>query len=236
MTLGLLVGFVAVFALFQVLAGALGSLRGEYGLIVGGTVVAALMLIEMVLWRRRSVGALLALGFGRPRPDALVSAAALGAMMIAVVPIYAFIRNADLVLQPGWLFLLPGLFAQGGVAEEALFRGYLFGHLREGRSFWRAAFLSTVPFVAVHLFMFATFPWPVALASLLLAVAISFPLAHLFELGGRTIWAPAILHFVIQGTVKVVSFPTEGAFPIVWIAAALVVPWIVFLVPRSRAG
>jgi hypothetical protein len=30
------------------------------------------------------------------------------------------------------------------------------------------------------------------------------PLAHLFELGGATIWAPAILHFVIQATVKVV--------------------------------
>jgi hypothetical protein len=37
--------------------------------------------------------------------------------------------------------------------------------------------------------------WPVALAAVGLAVVLSFPLAYLFELGGRTIWAPAILHF-----------------------------------------
>ena len=51
-----------------------------------------------------------------------------------------------------------------------------------------------LPFVAVHLLMFFTMPWPVAgLASLLLAVVISFPMAHLYELGNATIWAPALL-------------------------------------------
>ena len=73
---------------------------------------------------------------------------------------------------------LPGLFAQAGIAEELLFRGYLFGHLREGRSFWRAALLSMPPFLAVHLLLFfqmdfaggrrgacwsrwsSPFPWP----------------------------------------------------------------------------
>jgi len=79
-----------------------------------------------------------------------------------------------------------------------LFRGYLFGHVREGRPFWRAATVSCAPFVAVHLFMFLTLPWPIALASVLLAAILSFPLAYLFELGGRTIWAPAFLHFIVQ--------------------------------------
>ena len=102
---------------------------------------------------------------------------------------------------------MPGLFAQAGIAEEVLFRGYLFGHLRRGRSFWRAALLSMLPFVAVHLLLFATMPWPIAAAALLLAVIVAFPLARLYELGGATIWAPALLHFVIQGTVKIVVFP-----------------------------
>jgi hypothetical protein len=77
-----------------------------------------------------------------------------------------------------------------------------------------------LPFVAVHLVLFFSMPWPIALASVLLAIVISFPLAYLFELGGDTIWAPALLHFVIQATVKVVVF-SEGAesFAIVWIAA-----------------
>ena len=114
-----------------------------------------------------------------------------------------------------------------------LFRGYLFGHVREGRPFWRAATVSCAPFVAVHLFMFLTLPWPIALASVLLAAILSFPLAYLLELGGRTIWAPAFLHFIVQGAVKVIV-PVEESprFPLVWIAASATLPFAVLLLPR----
>ncbi len=128
-------------------------------------------------------------------------------MLALVVPVFAMVQGSTLTLLPGWLALVPGLFAQGGIAEEVLFRGYLFGHLRRGRTFWRAAALSMLPFAAVHLLLFTTMPWPIALAALTLSVALSVPLAHLFELGGSTIWAPALLHAVIQGAVKIVVFP-----------------------------
>ncbi len=136
-----------------------------------------------------------------------------------------------------WLERLPGLFAQAGIAEEVLFRGYLFGHLRRGRSFWRAATISMIPFVVVHLLMFLTMPWPVAVASLFLAVVISFPMAHLFELGNMTIWAPALLHFVVQGTVKTVHVAggSSGAFPLVWIAASAVTAALALFVRRPAA-
>ena len=132
---------------------------------------------------------------------------------------------------PGWISLLPGLFAQAGIAEEVLFRGYLFRHLRVGRTFWRAAAVSMLPFVSVHLILFFSMPWPIAVASVLLAIIISFPLAYLFELGGDTIWAPAILHFVIQATVKVIVF-AHGAesFALVWMAVSAVVPLVIFTV------
>jgi membrane protease YdiL (CAAX protease family) len=145
-------------------------------------------------------------------------------------------RGLTLTPYPGWIALLPGLFAQAGIAEEALFRGYLFGHLRVGRAFWRAAGLSMLPFVAVHLVLVFSMPWPIALASVVLAVVISFPLAHLFELGGGTIWAPAILHFVIQATVKVVVFPDGGeSFPLAWMAASATIPMLVFVLKPPRA-
>ena len=64
------------------------------------------------------------------------------------------------------LWLVPGLFAQAGIAEEVLFRGYLFRHAREGRDFWRAALVAAGLFVTVHLLMFLMLPWPIALASL----------------------------------------------------------------------
>ena len=90
-------------------------------------------------------------------------------------PAYAAWHGASVVAFPGWVWLLPGLFAQAGIAVEALFRGYLFGRLRRSRSFWRAAALATAPFVVVHLILFATMPWPIALAAVLLSVILSFP-------------------------------------------------------------
>ena len=104
----------------------------------------------------------------------------------------AAIESARLVVDPRWTALVPGLFAQAGIAEEVLFRGYLFRHVRAGRTFWRAVGLATLPFVAVHLILFATMPWPIALAAVLLSALIGAPFAYLFELGGGTIWAPAL--------------------------------------------
>ena len=93
-----------------------------------------------------------------------------------------------------------------------------------------------MPFTLVHLILFATLPWAIALASVLLAVVISFPLAYLFELGGKTIWAPALVHFTVQGALKVVVVSGESAasLPLVWMAASAVLPFLVFLVPRAR--
>jgi membrane protease YdiL (CAAX protease family) len=131
-----------------------------------------------------------------------------------------------------WTAYLPGLFAQAGVAEDTLFRGYLFGHLRSDRSFWRAAALSMIPFAAVHLWLLATMSWDVALAAIILAIVTSFPFARLYDLGGRTIWAPAIVHTVIQAVPKLVLFEDGGMmFPLVWMAACAIVPMVVFLVP-----
>ena len=113
-------------------------------------------------------------------------------------------------------------------------RGRRSGHIRVGRTFWRAAALSMLPFVSAHLVLFVSMPWPIAMASVLLAVGISFPLAYAFELGGDTIWAPALLHFVIQATVKVLVF-SQGAesFALAWMAASALVPLLVFTVKPS---
>lgn len=106
--------------------------------------------------------------------------ALISVLLLLVIPLFAHVRQASVPFFPGWGWLIFGLFAQAGIAEEILFRGYLFGYLRRRRSFWQAALLATGPFV-VHLLLFVTLPWPIALAALFLAVALSFPIAHLFE-------------------------------------------------------
>ncbi|MGE0460049.1 MAG: lysostaphin resistance A-like protein [Vicinamibacterales bacterium] len=231
---GLTAGVAGVFALFHALASVLGSDRGQAGISVCAIVVAATLAIEWAGFRASAGVAGRALGLGQPSIVGLLAAAGACAALLATVPLYGRATGTSMAVMPGALSLLPGLFAQGGVAEEVLFRSYLFGHLRVGRPFWRAAWLSMLPFSLVHVPLFFTMPWPVALAALVLSVIVSFPLAHLFELGGRTVWPPALLHFVVQGTVKVVAFPEDAAvaFPLAWMAASAVIPWAVFLVPR----
>jgi hypothetical protein len=92
-----------------------------------------------------------------------------------------------------------------------------------------------LPFVSAHLYLFFTMAWPVALAAVLLAVVLSFPFAWLFELGGRTLWGPAILHFVIQGAVKVIVVGDER-FAMFWMAGCLLIPLLSFLVRPQSGG
>jgi len=225
-----------VFAGFQWSAVALGSDRGQAGVVVGALVVGATLSVERLLFGRRLLPALVALGMGRPRVAGLAVVGGVCVLLLIAVLVFLRATGTSATITPDALSLAPGLFAQAGIAEEVLFRGYLFGHLRPGRSFWRAAWLSMLPFVGVHLLLFFTMPWPVALAALLLSVVLSFPLAHLFELGGGTIWPPALLHFVIQGTVKVLVMSGEASslFPFVWIASSAALPMLAFAARRAR--
>ena len=122
-------------------------------------------------------------GLGRPRAGGLTTAAAVCVGLLLVVPVFAKVTADSPTFLPGWWRLLPGLFAQAGIAEEVLFRGYLFGRLRKGRSFWRAAGLSILPFAAVHLVLFSTMPWSIALAALMLSVVLSDPTGASLRVG-----------------------------------------------------
>jgi membrane protease YdiL (CAAX protease family) len=232
----LVAGVASVFALFHWAAQALGSDRGQAGILIGLLVVTATVVVEGVIFRQPPGLAARSLGLGRPRAGGLITAAAVCVVLLLVVPVFAKLTADSPTFLPGWLSLLPGLFAQAGVAEEVLFRGYLFARLRQGRSFWRAAGLSILPFAGVHLVLFSTMPWPIALAALLLSIVVSVPLAHLFKLGGDTIWAPALVHFVVQGTVKVITFTdaTGSGFNLLWMAASAFVPMFALLIPRAE--
>ncbi len=229
-----LLGAVAVvFVFFQVLGDFWKSDRGQAGLPIAILIVAGICVFEIWFFRTPATSVLRELGLGVPRQRGIIAASVAGLGLIALFPIYSVVTGTETSLYPDWYWLLPGLFAQSGIAEETLFRGFLFRRLRYDRTFWKAATLSTIPFAIVHLYMFVTLPWPIATAGLLLSIAITFPLAYLFEMGGDTIWAPAILHFVVQGAIKVITVSDDGSslFPLIWMAACLVFPFLAFLVP-----
>jgi hypothetical protein len=65
----------------------------------------------------------------------------------------------------------------------------------------------------------------------LVSLSLSFPLAWLFEQSGNSIWPPAIVHFVVQGSIKLVEVD-EGALlalAIGWMIVSAFSPWLLFL-------
>jgi membrane protease YdiL (CAAX protease family) len=200
--------------------------------VIAIAVVAATIAVQRVLFRQPFHAAILWLGLTRTTTRGLAAGVAVGLLLLLVIPVYAMLVGADLRWYPGWAGLLVGLLAQAGMAEEVLFRGYLFGHARENRPFWRAVALAMGPFVAVHLLLFLSMPWMLALAAVGLAAATTPPLAYLYELGGRSIWPPALVHFVMQGAIKIIVLPGEAGLqlPLIWMTGCATLPYLVFLV------
>lgn len=221
-------GFLSLVAVLHGTAAMLGSTRGEWGMAVALCVLAAAWAVQRFLH-----GEYLASVGIRSGTGGIVLAAALSTLLAGFAAMYLLATDARAGLYPDSALLALGIMAQGGLAEELVFRGYLYGHLRRTRRFWRAASVSMVPFAAVHLSAFFTMDWPIALAALLLAIALSFPYARLYDLAGGTLWPAALLHAVTQAGPKLVVVD-DPSFPLVWMAAALALSWSVFLLPGNH--
>jgi hypothetical protein len=191
-------------------------------------VVGTTLAVERLGFGQTAASAARAIGLGRPRGPGMAVASGISFLLLLVIPVFVGVTGSSGTLRSDALWLLPGLFAQAGVAEEVLFRGYLYGRLRRGRSFWRAARLSMLPFVAVHLLLFLTMPWSVALAALVLSVVLSFPFARLFELGGNTIWPRPSCTSSCREPSRSLRFPTtrlRGSRSCGWLPARCCPCW-----------
>jgi membrane protease YdiL (CAAX protease family) len=231
-------GFAAIYLVLERTAAQTNSLFGEYGALICGLVVVTALLVERLLFGRSPRQALDALGFGRPSGRGLLAALLASLALLVYVPIFVLVTGQPVTLRDGWLWIALGVFLQGGIAEELLWRGYLFRHLRATRGFWRAAAIAMIFMVAQHALLLWSLPLPIAIAALAVALATSFPLAHLFEVGGNTIWGAALLHWVIQGAFKVLVVPEAYLLSaqLGWMAVSVVVPYLVFVVRRGAAS
>jgi membrane protease YdiL (CAAX protease family) len=225
-----LLGFAVLLAVLT--AAAEIDASGRLGLAILATVLATALLVERVLYGVAPREALLRLGFGRPGSRALAAAVLVGATVQLVYPLLTALTGAVPQLRPGWPWLLVGLFAFHGLAEELVWRGYAYRRLRAGRSFARAV-LWTMPLVALaHLPILAGSGIAVGLAALVVAAVTAVPFARLFDAGRGTIWAPALVHTAID-TFKLVSIPAAAltTFSLLLAATSLVVPLLVLALP-----
>lgn len=226
----LLGGFVFLYAVLQGTATALNSPLGQSGVMVGALVLLVALVVRSILFSQSLRASWHRLGMDKPSLRGLLAAFAISVIMIGGAAAYFQMVGYDSI-RPNAAWLALGIFAQAGIAEEVVFRGFLYGHIRRRHRFWRSAALSAAPFALVHLTLFATMDWKLAFASTVLSVWLSFPLAKLYDLGGGTIWAPAIAQAVIQGVPKLVI--ADRYFPFFWIAAVMALMSLVLLIRPS---
>lgn len=229
----IVVGSAILFAIVQLGVPRLATrLDLTWSYLVGSlAMLACALLLERLVFGRSPGAALMHLGFGRPAPRALLVAGLIAAALLAFFPIVSRITRTPIHLKSDWPWVLAGAIALNGVAEETMFRGWVFGHLRReaGCTFMRAGLISMGIFAAVHLVIFTTAPPAIALGALLVALAASFPTAYLFDRGGNTIWAPVILH-VAAHFVRLFDVPEPIAMPtmMAWLVVQIGAGFVVF--------
>jgi membrane protease YdiL (CAAX protease family) len=233
-----IVSFVLAFSVLFVLLSGIGFLSARLDwtlikiltcivIVSGATFSWSLIKKESVVHAFRDVG------FGAPDWRAVGLAIGISALMIAFFPIYTRVSEVDLTLQGNWPWILIGIIAGVGIAEETLFRGFAFHFLRERFTFWKAATYSMFLFGLMHLLLLLWLPLPIALAAILLSILAAYPTAYLFEKGNRTVWASAILHSTALVTNLFVIPPqVTVSLSLLWISVILICMFLIFPIGR----
>ena len=190
-------------------------------------------------WRSGTTAeAIRVLGFVPARHAIVIAVLLVSIPMWIFLPCFAWISGTGVIVRPDWLVLLIGVVLVNGITEEVIHRGFVFGHLREGRSFAGAASVSALVFAAQHLYLIVTMGWAVGLSSVLLAAFLAYPMAVVFERGGRSIAGPAILHTSTNTPAIILALPEElmATALVIHMGVILVSVSLVFLVSRQDTG
>jgi membrane protease YdiL (CAAX protease family) len=219
---GFLIAFLAAWLALDRLIGSQTPTPGS-ALLAFGAALAILAVAERLVFGARPGDLLVRLGFGRPVGRALAAAGLVSLAIVAGLLIAAAALGATLQLRPDWPIVLLAVLLFHGVAEELVWRGFAFAHLRQGRTFRRAVLLS-VPLIALtHVPIVAGAGLAVGLVAMVIAAVTCLPLAHLWERGGRTIWAPALVHAAVDWF-KLLEPTYPPAFPLAVAAVGLFAP------------
>jgi membrane protease YdiL (CAAX protease family) len=236
--LGTALGFLVFEAAGRLTAG-LGLAASM--LLTAAVALVAVVAIEIGTSRTAPRQALSGLGFGRPAGRTLAVAALISVLFLVLLPLISWVTGAGFALTDDWPLVALGVLAMNGVAEEALYRGYLFRHLRRERSFRRAVALGMLVHAASHLPILATAGVAVWAAASVVALATFPPLGYLFERGRNTLWAPALVHAAIDALKLVITAETmasEGGLmaTFVWMGLAVVLPYLAFGLLRGSGA
>jgi membrane protease YdiL (CAAX protease family) len=172
------------------------------------------------------------IGLGPPNARGLLAATIVGGGVFAAYVVGAALFGIDLEVRANWPTVLVGALLFHGLAEELVWRGFAFGHLRRRHRFWGAIAWS-VPLIALtHVPIIAGNGVAIGTLAVLTAAVTCLPFAYLWEQSGRTVWAPAIVHG-LQGTWQLFERTYGDGFSVLILVTSLTVPLTAFLFRRS---
>lgn len=167
------------------------------------------VVLEMVLYKKRLSKALSDIGLTRFSWTGIRLATVFLLPLLIFFPLLALLTKNPLAAQPNWHWFFLSALLINGLAEETMMRGFVFRHLREGRTFWRAAALSTVYFAGYHLVLILTLGVTFGLIGVIVAIPAGFLTAYIYERGSNTIWGSGLLHAVNNGLIYIFVFPPD---------------------------
>jgi len=100
----------------------------------------------------------------------------------------------DVIQQYQLILAFLSLVIIAPIAEELLFRGYLFGKLKKTVPIWLAIIVTSLVFGAFHLFNSGTFAWNLAIDTFALSIVLC-----LLRVVTGNIWASILLHMLKNG-------------------------------------
>ncbi|GEM_PF-1193144 len=208
-------------------------------LLLFGLAVAAVVIPEMLLFKSSLLEALRSVGIGRPRAGVILVGLIISLPLLAYFPLFSLITRVPLILYDDWAYKLLTVVLMQGLTEEMMFRGYIFGHLRPGRSFRHAAALSALFFGLAHLHLFTILDPLVAGIATLLAVVSHIPFAYLYERGRNAIWAGSIVHIAatgLGGNLFVIPPEVFTSALSLFLLVTMISPYLAFLFFRQERG
>jgi membrane protease YdiL (CAAX protease family) len=226
-----LIGFSLLWGTLALLSGF--DATGRWGIPILVAVVIVAVFVERVIFRMGWRDSIARLGLGRPGWRPVVLGAVVSVLVLAIYPITTAMAVAPLKVVPDWPWVLIGLFAFHGLAEELVWRGYAFRQLRAGRSFARAMLWTMLLVATTHIPIIVNSGPIVGIGAMLVAAVTSAPFAYLYETGRNTIWAPALIHTAID-SFKLFVMPASAVmtFSLLLIAVSLTVPLLALVVRR----
>jgi membrane protease YdiL (CAAX protease family) len=234
----IIIGYLLLYGTFELTAKLTGDTTiPKNALFISACVLIAAVIVELVFFKSKISDLVKILGLGKPGSKAIIASIGITLLLFLCYPLITLITGFNFIIPANWIWLAIGVFVLHGIAEEVLYRGFLFRRLREGRSFWKAALLAVIFFTVAHLPIIINQGLIVGGMAVLLAVVSSFPFSYLYEKGNNTIWAPAIVHAAIDTIIPILAAgPMDERATMavtLWMAASMVIPYSAFLMLRK---